>query len=216
MTTPSQPPTGDSLVLSYLDLRKAIGIIGIALPIMLIVGKYIIEGPGTPGSISTYYHTDMRDVLVGSLCAIGVFLLSYRGYGREDNIAGDLACIFAVGVALFPASPDWPQVPTPSQETTGTVHYLFAAALFLTLAYFCLKLFRKGTGTPTPKKLVRNKLYTACGYTMLACIVLIGVTKLLPPDSPTMRIDPVFWLEAFAIWAFGISWFTKGEGIFGD
>src|SRR6266852_8308761 len=88
-----QPNPQDSLVLSYLGLRKAVGIIGFALPFVLA-----IAGPGIQGSISCYYYTDMRNVLVGSLCAIGVFLMSTRGYDLRDEIAGRLACVFAIGV----------------------------------------------------------------------------------------------------------------------
>ncbi len=102
-----QPPANESLVLSYLGLRKAIGIIGILLPFVLVFGKILLErGLGIESSISAYYYTVMGDVFVGSLCAVGVFLLSYRGYERKDNIAGDIACIFAIGVALFPTKPE--------------------------------------------------------------------------------------------------------------
>ena len=75
-----QSGSQDLLVLSYLELRKAVGIIGFALPFVLAFGKDLLQGPGIEGSISGYYYTDMRNVLVGSLCAIGVFLLSCRGY----------------------------------------------------------------------------------------------------------------------------------------
>lgn len=203
-----------SYVLSYLGLRKAVGIIGIALPLVLVVGNYFIEGPGIESSISTYYHTSMRDVLVGSLCAIAVFLMSYRGYERKDDIAGDLACIFAIGVALFPITPD--SGATELDKVIGVFHLLFAAALFLTLAYFSLFLFRKGEANPTPRKLMRNRVYTVCGYGILACIGAMAVILLISPGSAIKRLDPIFWLEAAAIWAFGWSWFTKGEGILKD
>jgi len=52
---------------------------------VLILGKILyFRDPGIQDSISSYYYTDMRDVLVGSLCAIGVFLWSYRGYDDPD------------------------------------------------------------------------------------------------------------------------------------
>jgi hypothetical protein len=74
----------DPRVRSYLTLRKAIGIVGFALPIVIMIGKMILQGPGIQHSVSGYYYTVMRDVLVGSLCAIGVFLWSYRGYDDPD------------------------------------------------------------------------------------------------------------------------------------
>jgi hypothetical protein len=63
-------PITDQRVISYLALRKAIGLIGILLPFvlagayMLVVSKIIVRA-----SISDYYYTATRNVLVGDLCA---------------------------------------------------------------------------------------------------------------------------------------------------
>jgi hypothetical protein len=212
----AQAETNDSLVVSYLVLRKAIGIIGIALPFVLAFGKLFAGDPGIQSSVSGYYHTVMRDVFVGSLSAIAVFLFSYRGYERRDDVAGDLACAFAFGVALCPTAPDLNA--GPRDKLVGALHVVFAAAFFLTLAYFSLGLFRKTdpSKAPTRRKLKRNLVYTACGYTILACIALIGVVGLLSADSPVKQLHPIFWLEAAAIVAFGASWLTKGEAILRD
>jgi hypothetical protein len=206
----------DSLVLSYLELRKAIGIIGIALPFVLAFGKILFEGPGIQNSISSYYHTGMRNVFIGSLCAIAVFMMCYRGYERIDAMAGDLACVFAVGVALFPTTPAVNA--TAQDRIVGGLHLFFAACFFLTLAFFSLMLFRKTnpTRTPTRRKLQRNIVYTVCGYTIIACLVLIVILALISDDSPVKKLDPVFWLESAAIVAFGVSWLTKGEAILED
>jgi hypothetical protein len=206
----------ESLVLSYLDLRKAVGIIGFALPFVLALGKILLEGPGIESSISGYYYTDMRNVFVGSLCAIGVFLMSTRGYDRRDEIAGILACVFAVGVALFPTTSDVGA--TLQEKIIGRVHLSFAALLFLTLAYFSLALFTQTSSDkhPTPRKLQRNTVYRVCGYTILASI-LLNVVVLLPPVKPLFeRLTPVFWLESLAVVAFGVSWLVKGETILKD
>ncbi len=211
-----QASSTSSLVLSYLGLRKAIGIIGTTLPFVLAFGNMLLEGAGIESSISSYYYTGMRDVFVGSLCAIAVFLMSYRGYERKDDIAGDLACVFAIGVALFPATPD--VISASRQEIIGALHLIFAFCFFLTLAFFSLVLFRKTdpSRAPTPRKLQRNAVYTFCGYAILVCIALIVVVSFLSSDSPLKRLDPVFWLEAAAVVAFGVSWLTKGEAILKD
>ena len=211
-----QATSNDSLVISYLGLRKAIGIIGTALPFVLAFGKILVDSPGIEGSISAYYYTVMRDVFVGSLCAIAVFLMSYRGYERKDDIAGDLACAFALGVALFPTTPE--SGATSPEKIIGALHLLFAACFFLTLAFFSLVLFRKTNPNvaPTLKKLQRNRVYTVCGYAILLCIGLTAVVAFMSSDSPIKRLDPVFWLEATAIVAFGVSWLTKGEAILKD
>ncbi len=210
----NQPPR--SLVLSYLSLRKAVGIIGTALPFVLAFGKMLLDGPGIQGSLSAYYYTGLRDVFVGSLCAIAVFLLSYRGYDRKDDIAGDLACVFGLGVALFPT---WPGgCAAPRDGVVGGLHLVCAAGFFLTLAFFSLVQFRKTdpSKSPTPRKLQRNVVYTVSGYTILACLAMIAVVGLIPCDSPVQRLDPIFWLESAAVVAFGVSWITKGEAILHD
>ena len=158
-------------------------------------------------SISDYHGFRTRDVFVGVLFTIAWFLFTYRGYDRRDNIAGNLACVFAVGVALFP------------DNGTGidpTVHYLAAASLFLVLAYFSLFLFTKTGGNPTPRKLIRNRVYRVCGVVMLACIVLMGLYKSAGSPVALSPVRPVFWLEAFALWALGFSWFVKGETLWKD
>jgi len=208
--------TGNSLVMSYLDLRKAIGVIGIALPFVLVIGKIILSSPGVEGSISAYYYTVMRDVFVASLCAIGVFLMTYRGYGRIDEYAGKLATIFAVGTAFLPTVP--PANATAQQIIIGRFHLGFAMCLFLTLSFFALFLFRKthANGSMTTRKKIRNIIFTICGVGMLLCIVLIIVVQLLPRELALFRLQPVLWLEAVAIVLFGISWFVKGEAILKD
>ncbi|MCG8455964.1 MAG: hypothetical protein MI919_06740, partial [Holophagales bacterium] len=157
----------------------------------------------------------MGDVFVGTLCVIGFFLFSYKGYERADDLAGDLGCFFAVGVALFPTDED-PDLTT----LPGMAHLGFATLLFLVLIYFSLFLFTKTNPNkpPTSKKLQRNRIYRICGCTMAACILLIGLLLLLP-RSATAQLEPlrpIFWLEAICIFVFGISWLTKGEAILAD
>ena len=206
------------MVFSYLTLRKTIGILGMALPFVVYLGALIFFDTGMQKSISGYYHTGMRDVFVGTLCVIGFFLLSYRGYDRLDDMAGDLACVFAVGVALFPTAPG--HAASRGACIVGFVHLAFAALFFMTLICFSLFLFTRTDANrqPSRKKLQRNRVYRACGYAMSVCILLIVVCPLLP-DEVAVRVrayEPVFWLEAVAIVSFGISWLTKGQAILGD
>ena len=202
-----QSGSQEALVLSYLELRKAVGIIGLTLPFVLALGKIFLGSSGIQPTISDYYETHMRDVFVGSLCAIGVFLMSYR-YGRVDRIAGRLACVFAIGVALFPTGS--------AIRAIHSLHLWCAGLLFLTLAYFSLGLFTKTGGSKeqrTRQKIQRNRFYYVCGYTILACIAGLVCIFLLGVDD---RYKPRFWLESIAIIAFGVSWLIKGETILKD
>jgi len=232
-------PTNPQLI-SYLTLRKIIGILGIAFPILLILGSVALFGcQEVQGSISAYYHTDMRNLFVGVLCAIGLFLLTYTGYDSTDATAGNIACLFALGVALCPTGYDGP-INTCIAELhpegiVSTIHFISAAGLFLTLSYFSLCRFTKTSqkpekcwkrlqiknheNRPTGRKLIRNRIYVACGLIMIGCILLIGIYQLLSDTSfgeVLSKLKPVFWLETLALWAFGFSWLTKGNAVFAD
>lgn len=211
------PDTTHDLVMAYLSLRMAIGYVGFFLPVVLAVGALIIFETGMQSSISSYYHTGMGDVFVGSLCAIGLFLLSYRGY-TEDHIAGYLGSAFAIGTALFPPAPDGPV--STAVRLVGGLHIVSAAALFITLIYFSLFLFTKTYPgrKPSRRKLQRNTVYRGCGYLMSACILLMIIYVLLPDEvtATLQAIKPIFWLEAILVMAFGFAWLTKGQAILQD
>src|SRR5437868_6472251 len=81
-------------------------------------------------------------------CAIGVFLGAYRGYEFRDRVAGWIACVCAIGVALCPVNPSaeyyalFHYAEDPNGHSwrwsLGLMHYAFALGMFSTLAYFCL------------------------------------------------------------------------------
>jgi hypothetical protein len=214
------PP--DQYVLSYLTMRKAVGIIGCALPFVLALGKLLTDCPGLQSSISMYYYTDMRNVFVGSLCAIGIFMMSTRGYDWRDQLAGILASIFAFGVALCPTTPECDA--TCRQKVIGGMHLGFALMLFGTLAFFSLWLFTRtdpARGPMTKRKKTRNKVYRICGWTIVGCIILmigaVTVVHFIPTLKPSFDwAKPIFWLESVAVIVFGISWLVKGETILKD
>ena len=202
-------------VISYFTLRKSVGILGLLLPVILAVGYIILDGEiKILNSISTYYHTHIGNALVGILCAFALFLFSYRGHDKRDNIAGHLACIFALGIAFFPNSPNDPGT------LINILHLTSASLFFMVLIYFSLVLFTK-SDKPKPylkPKKNRNKVYYFCGFTMLGSILTIAVYMLwIKNNFPCIdNLQPVFWLESFALFAFGISWLTKGQAIFKD
>jgi hypothetical protein len=98
--------TGLAYVKSFLLLRMLVGVVGIALPFMLVFGQRLLFGDGRLGtSLSGYYHTGVRDLFVGSLCAIGVFLLTYMAFHYVwDNVLSVVGGLAALGVALFPTA----------------------------------------------------------------------------------------------------------------
>lgn len=222
LTNMNKENNNQTLVISYLTLRKSIGILGICLPAILLVGtltfghcQYIQE------SISHYYYTIMGDVFVGILSAVAIFLLSYKGYDKTDNIASSCAGLFALCVAFFPTS---------SNTDLGCsvlnlgdhafriyTHYISAALFFITLSYISLFLFTKSAGHETPQKLIRNQIYRVSGILIIVSIVLIFLVDNIAFLQTTFKnYKPVFWLEWCALASFGISWLTKGELLMPD
>lgn len=209
------------MVLSYHRVRTSLGVLGMALPAVLLLGGLLDQQQIEP-SISDFYHTTYRDIFVGTLCAIGVFLICYRGYGRgyreviDDNWLGTIAGISAFGVALFPNESPTYQVATVTQDLVGIgisplFHYASALVFFACLAMFCLTKFAR-TAKPA-----RRRIYLACGWIIVASLVGIAAAsavKILgsgPAQAAVVDLNLVFWFEAIGIWAFGLSWLVKGK-----
>jgi len=213
-----KPVIANSLVFSYLAHRKTLGVLGIALPIVLSLGGWIVFQTGLQKTLSDYYYTGMRDVLVGSLWAIGIFLLSYKGYERSDALAGVMGGLIAVGVTLFPTTP--PTNPSVAATWIGGIHLVLGTLFFGTLFYFSFFLFTRTDPKkrPTRRKLQRNVVYRACGIAIAASVLLSAVVLFLQSKgaTPIDAFQPVLWLETIAIEAFGLSWLTKGEAILKD
>ncbi|WP_304224611.1 hypothetical protein [Gracilinema caldarium] len=209
-----------------------------ALPLALITGGFLQPGGGIQGSISAYYHTNMRDLFVGILFMVGLFLISYHGYDKEDNLVTNFSGLFAIGVALFPTI-----VPKTTSaaishaggspadvsesallgvfqlepELSGTLHLLWALLFFILLAYNAYFLFTKtGDKKPGPQKLKRNIMYRICGILIVASLLGIVFYLTFLQKTVLRLYAPVLILETIALWAFGFSWLVKGETIFRD
>ena len=214
---PQAPFAQDPAVSSYMELRRAVGWVALGLPFALIIPWWVLGSHMLPSSISGYYYTGMRNLFEGSLCAIALFNLCCRGYDWKDEAAGIFSAACALGVAFCPTTPD-SVVPTPFQQHVGTAHLTFASLLFITLAYFCLFLFRTTAADRmvTQRKLQRNMVYLVCGSTILISIGLITLCKWLGQTYLIGRLGSMFCFETTALVAFGIAWLVKGETILGD
>ena len=156
-------------------------------------------------------------LLVGIMFVVAMFLLAYRGWDCADTIAGLFGGIFALGVALLPTKPSDPSVV--QDPLIGKLHLTFATLFFTVLIIFSMVLFVKSDKDPLPpEKKARNRIYRACGITMIACIVLIALYFAFLKETFTwlQSVRPVFILETAALWAFGISWAVKGQVILKD
>lgn len=214
-------------LISYQLLRRCIGFLGVSFPIILVIGVFLYGNcESVQSSISDYYHTQMRNIFVGVLCAIALFMFTYMGNDYRDRIAGNLASVFALGIAFFPTNVDLESGNCGSncidyEPWISIMHFTFAALFFIVLVYFSLFLFTQSSyeKNERPKqKRKRDALYHICGYVMIACILLIAIyAAFLREKLPGIKqYDPVFWLETIALFAFGVSWLTKGQFLFED
>ena len=219
-------------VISYYTMRRAIGILGITLPLMLVAGSSLFGGcKEVQFSISTYYHTNMRNIFVGYNCAVALFLFAYRGHDWRDNLAGYLGCIFVLGVAFLPCSIGASVKPclipaTAQNPLVGKLHNLCALLYFIILIVYALFLFPKTHMDMVSgekmfmgrQKKKRNVVYYICGGLMTVSLLLILTYIWILEDHYTnlLRLDPVFWLETVVLLSFGISWLTKGQLFFRD
>jgi uncharacterized membrane protein len=210
-------PVSDRRVISYLTLRKAVGYLGIALPFVLALGTILIfDGHGLRRSVSSYYYTPMRGVLVGTLWAIGAFLLAYKGYDRLDSWASNLAGLLTIAIGLLPVAPL--HHPSLAARIAGDAHLILASLLFGTLAFIAWFLFtKKAPGRPrTQRKRTRDLIYRSCAVIIVVCVMGAAIVHLPAVAHAIGRLRPEFWLEAIAIVAFGVSWLVKGQGIVRD
>jgi len=215
------------LVQSYTRVRLALGLIGLALPIILIVGG-LYDTPRVGGdpriepTISDFYHTIYRDIFVGSLCAIGVFLISYRGYRREkgewinDDWLATIAGLAAFGLAFFPNEGGGEQVVSALQRLVGVqlapvLHYSFALVFFLCLAGFCFFKFPKACES------WRTRFYIRCGQGIMLALVLTAIAVIFkrwvggPVGAFVESYSLIFFFEAIGVWAFAASWIVKSR-----
>lgn len=217
----------DKYEISYLAIRRAVGVLGIALPIVVSVGAVIFGNCHVlKDSISDYYYTIMGSTLTGILCAMALFMYSYNGFNKWDRVASALACIFALGVAFFPMNVDYRCVTCnycnvmyrEVQPWRNIVHFGSATALFFDFGCMSLFLFTKSNKPKNERgrrKNQRNIIYKTCGiiiFTTLAfasLILLNIIPKTLIPHS-------TLWVEIIMLWAFGFSWLVKGETLLKD
>jgi hypothetical protein len=239
--------TENQLVINYLYLRKTVGWIGTLLPVVLISGNALFFTTTLPDSMSSYYYTNMRNVFVGSLCALGVFLIAYAGYDEWDRWITNIAGFGVIGVAFCATKPTVcgahartcvaPAVRTLSteQNVVGDIHLVFAAIAFIALGIMALRFaklppsheprprgfggwLRSALGLPqpgqedprTPAAKRDGAIFRTCGIAILVCVVLAILGNFLP-QSFKNDVPVLFIFEALAVFAFGISWFVKGQ-----
>jgi hypothetical protein len=189
-------------------------------PAMLLGNYFLADCSYIQQSISDYYFTVTGDLMVGIMCCLALFLISYKGYPGEqlDEWLTTISGLLALGAALIPTNEPLVQscaiIHLPWDTNRSLTHNLLSSLLFIMLSLISMLLFTKGRGEPTPEKMQRNKVYIVCGSVMLMVIIVVPIYNQLLRTYPDWeKYKLVFWLETLAMTAFGISWLVKG-GLF--
>jgi hypothetical protein len=207
-------------------LRLGVGGIGTGLPVAIIAGEWLTGARVlVPSSMSGSYYTSMRNLFVGALCALGVFLIFYRHTERQDR------CTFFAGVCALLVAFDPTAPPSPRKEPSwiSYVHAGAAIALLFTLGLFCWIVFlgyAQPSGPPdqplsarmrawtasiwhTITRSVRDAVYFGAGLVVLAAGGLALYTGIWPTTWST-GWQSCYVFEALAVFAFGTAWITAG------
>lgn len=186
---------------SYVFLCFGIGLIAFLLPIALVVSG----GYEQHFSISYFYHVSdpSRNILVGGLCAIGMFLFLFHGLSSLENQLLNLAGIAAISVAMNPMGP------VQCQESGVTLHYASALVLFACLGVVAIFLAKGRVRyiiyPPMRSRFIRA--YTAFGLAMVIAPAAVLAIHFLSKGQ--CESHTVFWVECAGIWSFAAYWFTK-------
>jgi len=215
----STDPTSLRYVRSYLILRLGIGFGGLALPFILVFcdGLLFSGDPFPRDSISAYYYSGMRDLMVGAICSTGVFLLAYKVAERNlDNTLSILAGLAALAAALSPPRLPAGFSPSPLQdlvgnEVTAWTHFVSAVIFITCLSVLCVCFgIREGSRDPQKGKLPPTfwRIYHwVCAGLIAAALLWMGSYELFSHWGPKQTL---LFGETLALCAFGASWLLKG------
>jgi hypothetical protein len=214
-----------------LTLRKIIGVLGMAMPLLLYAFLYFDNGMQLPlESISHYYYTRVSGIFGIILSLLAFFLIVYKGKEPVDFYISLFAGIFALLVVLFPtnniteicgdAAKKYAVTILPNSDFRVHFHYSTAALFFLCLSYMSFFLFTKSDKSPSKRgthKIIRNRIYRTCGILMLLSILIIFAHSFKIIELSSLTSFPLtFWMETIAIESFGLAWLIKGETLFKD
>lgn len=208
---------------TYTYLRLGMAGVGIIFPLALWwIG--LIFDISFQASISSYYHTPMRDIFVGSLITIGSFLWFYQGLTKKENFALNCAGILAVVVALTPTafvekvgqvkSETFTILPLRglNEITASYVHGISATLFFVAIAYVCIFTSSdtlKGVGLSSERRKFYQKIYYFLGAGMLIFPIISAF--LLHFSKQTNNI--IYFVELAAVWVFSAYWLVKTKEI---
>lgn len=216
-------------VRSYLLIRTVVGVLGVALPTMLVLADWLLLGGEAElrGSLSAYYHSPARDVLVGTLFVVGVLLMTYLAGQRRtwDFWLSLVAGVAALAVALLPtprpglaeSAPRCGTEPRPAgcsgvqqalgETVTGVLHFVGAAVFILCLAAMCFLFARRAVRFDGAVGIAR--FFRGAGVVILLAAAWSGLGSVAGIEID--GLEALYLGEVVAVYAFGLCWFVSGR-----
>lgn len=211
--------------LSYLALRKWLGILGISLPVLL----WIFNDFELKSSISHFYYSNASVLFTGFMFTFGIFLIFYPGRDDEtdkisDNWITTFGGIGAILTALIPTafcsvSKDpiiitnelslfcgGKGLTTPfihNNQSLGVIHLCCAAIFLILMGYMSYARFTKGNTTVKMKR-----FYKFCALMVWIPLLVLGI-KFGFKLELTEYI--VYICECISLGFFGMAWLVKGK-----
>ena len=200
----------NQLARAFLMQRRGMALLAATFPLIFLGSSVLLGRTDLQTSISAYYWTGdpERNLFVGVLCAIGVFLVLYQGSSTLEEWLLDAAGLSAAGVALCP-----PPKAGAASGSFPSMHYVFAAAFFACIFVVCLY------GSEYTLKHIHHverqrrfrAFYRVCSGVMACAVTLAAWSRVLSPERVRSfhAHRAVFWCEAVGVWAFSAYWYVK-------
>lgn len=224
--------------IKFKSLRHCIGLLGLALPSVIVLHQYIFgKKHYLQDSISHYYYTMSAPWFIGILWGLGLVLIFYPtpdpnstpystcswricrlirpGY---DGALTAVSGILAICVAIIPtnenSSDSCALFCYEDSTLRAGIHYFSAGAMLLIFSYMSICIFTR-TNDPYWKqntwKVRRNQVYIWSGMITFLSVVTVGILALIDAFTDIqVPAKSTYWLEVTALVPFGISWLVKG------
>jgi len=214
---------------SYLLIRSVLAFIGVLLPVAFIVGEAFFIGGrvSVRGSLSSYYHSPMRDLFVAALSVTGFMLLTYMAGQRNtyEYWLSTVAGVAVLGVAFFPTNrpgvgsgPRCGDASEPAgcsaiqqhfgEAFTARIHFTCAAIFILSLALIAFVFARQ------EKKFHNVKIafvQRVCGWAIFGAVAWVLLGNWV--DLQIGPLTPLYVGEIVAVWGFGLSWLLTARAL---
>ena len=211
---------------SAISLRRLLGYLGIALPILLVT----VNSGRVESSISHFFYTASGTIFTAILISFALFLFTYKGYDKVavrpekprlwrrewigENLLTTLGGLFALITALVPTAygalfeVECTHPLCHNDKTVNLIH-LGSAGLFLFIMG-AMAIFKFPLGNRVDLNRILHPAYIILGSIVWASLAAMLVYIVMENRGSVNIKNGIFYGEVVAIWAFAAAWLLKG------